>query len=113
MIKDEELKEGLEVTYISRDGRKRELGIVSSWNEYFVFVDYGTSHAQATDRADLKVGDHTIAMWMDEIGKVEQCPQRQDSLVYQLSDLVHIANKFGFYDAADFLNNIVKVEDEQ
>ena len=30
-------------------------------------------------------------------------PQRQDSLKDQLADLAKIANRLGFYDAADFL----------
>lgn len=42
-------------------------------------------------------------MWLKELSKVNQCPQRQDSLSHQLADLRVIANKFGFYDAADFL----------
>ena len=41
--------------------------------------------------------------WVNELSKVSQCPQRQDSLEDQLKDLVDIANKFGFYDAADYL----------
>jgi hypothetical protein len=41
--------------------------------------------------------------WFKELVKVNQCPQRQDSAHDQLSDLIIIANKFGFYDAADFL----------
>ena len=44
--------------------------------------------------------------WKDELKKVNNCSQRQDSLKDQLSDLRIIANRFGFYDAADFLKNI-------
>nr|WP_156736383.1 hypothetical protein [Mycobacterium sp. E3298] len=43
------------------------------------------------------------AFWKDEFKKVKQCTQRQDSLNEQMSDLYTIANKFGFYDAADFI----------
>lgn len=32
-------------------------------------------------------------------------PQRQDGLIYQLKDLVCLANAHGMYDAADWLNN--------
>ena len=44
-----------------------------------------------------------LPMWKRELVKVSKCPQRQDGVVDQLSDLVGIANKFGFYDAADFI----------
>lgn len=43
-----------------------------------------------------------------ELDKVLQCPQRQDSLIDQLADLRIIANKFGLYDAADYLKSIVE-----
>lgn len=43
------------------------------------------------------------AQWRIELDKVSQCNQRQDSLCDQIKDLRIIANKFGFYDAADFL----------
>lgn len=43
--------------------------------------------------------------WREELGKVKFCEQRQDDLDKQLKDLVLIANRFGFYDAADFLQN--------
>ena len=43
--------------------------------------------------------------WKTELKKVDQenCPQRQDSLFDQMYDLYSIANKFGFYDAADYI----------
>ena len=44
-----------------------------------------------------------ISMWEKELKKVNQCPQRQDSLVDQMYDLHYIANKFGLYDAADYI----------
>lgn len=46
-----------------------------------------------------------VPKWKTELEKVNDCPQRQDSLLNQLSDLRIIANKFGFYDAADFLKS--------
>lgn len=55
------------------------------------------------------VGKNTLkeekekSSWKKELGKIKQCPQRQDSLTDQLRDLAIIANKFGFYDAADML----------
>ncbi len=45
--------------------------------------------------------------WKEELEKVEQCPQRQDSTTDQLVDLYVIANRFGLYDAADFLKYAV------
>ena len=49
--------------------------------------------------------------WGKELRKVKQLPQRQDSLTEQLEDLYIIANKFGMYDAADFIRyNILKGE---
>ncbi|MGG4495641.1 hypothetical protein [Brevibacillus reuszeri] len=45
--------------------------------------------------------------WKDEIQKIEQCPQRQDAALDQLSDLYFVANKLGFYDAADLIKHIV------
>jgi hypothetical protein len=44
--------------------------------------------------------------WKNELGKVKFCEQRQDSLEDQLKDLVKIANRFGFYDAADHICSI-------
>ena len=44
-----------------------------------------------------------VEFWQQELNKVKQCPQRQDSLNDQLNDLRIIANRFGFYDAADFI----------
>nr|WP_288837870.1 hypothetical protein [uncultured Flavobacterium sp.] len=41
--------------------------------------------------------------WKKELQKILPCSQRQDSLQNQLNDLITIANKFGFYDAADFI----------
>jgi len=46
--------------------------------------------------------------WKEELNKVEQCPQRQDSMTDQMIDLYYIANKFGFYDAADYIKQTFK-----
>ena len=48
--------------------------------------------------------------WKEELGKVKFCHQRQDSLEDQLRDLVKVANRFGFYDAADHISQMVKKE---
>ncbi len=39
----------------------------------------------------------------DQIDKLPRFGQRQDALDDQLADLATIADRFGFYDAADFL----------
>jgi len=41
--------------------------------------------------------------WESEIKKLNQCPQRQDSLTEQMKDLHTVAIKLGCYDAADYL----------
>lgn len=43
------------------------------------------------------------SLWIKELRKIEQLPQRQDSTNEQMVDLYTIANKFGFYDAADYI----------
>ena len=44
------------VTYIAHDGH-REAGLISSWNEHYVFVRYSTGDtAAATERCDLHWG---------------------------------------------------------
>lgn len=45
--------------------------------------------------------------WEREVNKIENCPQRQDSTVDQLQDLMTVANKLGFYDAADAINYMI------
>jgi hypothetical protein len=49
-----------------------------------------------------------LSNWKEELKKVSQCPQRQDSLMEQLYDLRKIANRFGFYDAADYIRDVVE-----
>lgn len=44
-----------------------------------------------------------MSNWIEELEKVNKCKIRQDSLNAQLNDLIKIANKFGFYDASDFI----------
>lgn len=45
--------------------------------------------------------------WKDAINALGNFPQRQDSTVDQLEDLVWVANKLGFYDAADNVKALV------
>jgi len=44
--------------------------------------------------------------WVKELKKVKQQPQTQENLDSQLVKMYAIANKFGLYDAADFIKNI-------
>ncbi len=48
-------------------------------------------------------------IWLAQLKDIKQCPQRQDSLQDQLRDLRIIANKFGFYDAADYLKTVLDI----
>lgn len=50
-----------------------------------------------------------MSTWKEELEKVIQCPQRQDSLEDQIKDLIYIANKFGFYDASDYLKDVIEM----
>lgn len=45
---------------------------------------------------------------MIDLKNIHQRPQRQDSTIDQLMDLYHVANKFGLYDAADYVHNRVE-----
>ena len=48
-------------------------------------------------------------LWQETLVKIPQLPQTQESLNDQLRKLRIIANKFGFYDAADHIRyNILK-----
>ena len=49
-----------------------------------------------------------MSRWKEEIEKLNQCPQRQDSTTEQLIDLYVVATKLGFYDAADFIKDTVE-----
>ena len=54
------------------------------------------------------IGKPCLLIWQEEFKRIKSCPQRQDSLNAQLSDLITIANKLGFYDAADYLHSVLK-----
>jgi len=46
------------------------------------------------------------SIWKDEVKKLNQCYQRQDSVADQMIDLHYVANKLGFYDAADYIRRV-------
>lgn len=52
---------------------------------------------------DCKSCKYCQADWEDELSKVHQCPQSQDSLTDQIQRARVILNKFGLYDVADYL----------
>jgi hypothetical protein len=52
--------------------------------------------------------EYENSIWYQELKKIQQCPQAQDSLQDQLLRLRIIANRFGLYDAADYLRDVVK-----
>jgi hypothetical protein len=61
------------------------------------------SEVQRLTRELEKFKDDKNKDWRYQLSKVNLCQQRQDSLSDQLKDLITVANRFGFYDAATFL----------
>lgn len=51
-----------------------------------------------------------ISDWKTELGRIKFCGQRQDSTQEQLRDLITVANRFGFHDAADFIKEHINQE---
>lgn len=51
--------------------------------------------------------------WKETIDRLDSFPQRQDSTLDQLEDLVYVANKLGFYDAADYIKGMVIKENRK
>lgn len=43
----------------------------------------------------------------EQFKQIPQWPQRQDSTLDQLIDLHSVANRLGYYDAADFLKQFI------
>ncbi len=46
--------------------------------------------------------------WLREFIKINQCPQREDALEFQLKDLSLVAEKLGMYYASHFIKNLNK-----
>lgn len=55
---------------------------------------------------NINVMDQEKPIWLQELDKVKQVPQTQEALNDQLKKLRIIANKFGLYDAADYLRSL-------
>ena len=55
---------------------------------------------------NVNVMDQEKPIWLQELDKVKQVPQTQEALNDQLKKLRIIANKFGLYDAADYLRSL-------
>ena len=51
---------------------------------------------------------HSVPDWRLQVETIRQCPQSQGSVTDQLKNLIRVANKLGFYDAADFLKEYTK-----
>lgn len=47
-----------------------------------------------------------MSTWREEVEKIKDCPQRQDSTTDQMIDLYQVAVKLGFYDAADYIRKV-------
>lgn len=66
-MEKKDLKKRLVVTYVpsyaknDEDDPAREVGVITSWNDSFVFVRYGNDrNSKATRIEDLKIGDQTF-----------------------------------------------------
>jgi len=51
--------------------------------------------------------------WLREFIKINQCPQREDSLENQLNDLCLVAEKLGLVHASRFIKNYYKFKIEK
>lgn len=60
--------------------------------------------AESGRSAKALLGD-SFANWKEFIDSAPKFRQRQDAMNNQLKDLYYVANKLGFYDAADYLRN--------
>ena len=65
------------------------------------------SYLDAEDLHIANVEENKKQTWRDLYATMPQFPQRQDSTQEQLQDLYKVANKLGFYDAADFLKSYI------
>jgi hypothetical protein len=69
----------------------------------FEILEEGEAWVKEQDRINGNPKwDKTDEAWYWELKKVNQLPQTQEALNDQLMKLRVIANKFGFYDAADY-----------
>ncbi len=46
-------------------------------------------------------------VWVYELKKVRQCEKSRDNVYNQLEDLTYIAERFGFFDASDYIKKIL------
>jgi hypothetical protein len=53
-------------------------------------------------------GGQMPANLQEQLGKLQQQPQRQDGALDQLRDLHAFANRLGLYDAADLIQTLVR-----
>lgn len=87
-----------EVIFKVLDGEHKGKLFMWGWN--------GESEAKPEDlltEKEFREINEINPVWKETLNLVTQCPQRQDSLTDQMIDLYEVANKLGFYDAADFI----------
>lgn len=118
--KFEQLKERYVLAFLSANGRLPycvlyKNGFVCIYNDEQssiptkVRVSEFEKMAERLEERTRKEEPEPEPMWKIELAKVEQVPQTQEPLSSQLQKLRVIANKFGLYDAADFIRyNILK-----
>ncbi|RUS44997.1 hypothetical protein [Cohnella sp. AR92] len=72
--------------------------ILSSW--------YQQRDSSTLDPELIVPEEPRIEAWKQEMKKIHDCPQRQDSTSDQMIDLYDVAVKLGFYDAADYIRQV-------
>lgn len=73
-----------------------------------IFLDEAHLHWTNKDKEKEAKREIDVRKWEEEMEKVQQCPQRQDSTHDQLVDLYKVASKLGFYDAGDVIRNLIE-----
>jgi hypothetical protein len=75
---------------------------------WFIREDYKGTEDDWIDakHSNLGVILFNMSHWIYEFDHVPNLPQRQDSVVEQMFDLYKVANKLGYYDAADYIREV-------
>lgn len=111
--KFEQLKERYSLAFLFTNGRLPYCvlykdGFVCIYNEptsyvHKVRVDEFEKMAERLEKITNNQAPEPEPLWKKELSKINQVPQTQEDLTSQLKKLYVIANKFGLYDAADFI----------
>jgi hypothetical protein len=91
------LNDGIEIYCVEVKSFRNTVDGIEHSDNGFAYFKPPVYKTETTELSDVKNN------WREQLKKIEDCPQRQDCLRDQLNDLRVIANKFGFYDAADYL----------